>query len=349
MHRNWTFGLVLLTSVATFGSAIAQDKKPVTMVAYGGSWQDAKRKALWEPIFAKLGIPFKEDSLKGIAEVRLQVQSGRPVWDIVGTGIGECVAAEKEGLWEPVDYSIVTNAKDLPPSLRGKSWIGGTIWSSFVITWNKKKYGDNHPKNWADYFDVKKFPGTRAAYNAPRFMLEAALMADGVPKEKVYPIDFDRAFKKLRELKKSGAVTVWYDQFGAATQLMKDEEVDIVPVFDGRAIEVIEDGAPWGFTFNQGVTNSGCEAIVKGAPNKEAAMRVLNELLDPVIESNLPKYVKYGPVNPKAYETGLIPPDVMRALNSSPENMKLQLELDANWWGDNHREAQLRWDQFMKE
>ena len=77
-------------------------------------------------------------------------------------------------------------------------------------------------------------------------------------------------------------------------------------------------------------------------------MRVMNELMDPVIQSNLPKYIKYGPVNPKAYLTGLIPADVARALNSHPENMKLQLVLDADWWGDNHKEAQLRWDAFIK-
>lgn len=328
------------------GGAAAQDTRTVTMVAYGGAWQDAKREALWKPIFAKLGYAFKEDSLKSIAEVRLQVQGGRPVWDIIGTGIGECVAAEKEGLFEPVDYGVVTNANDLPPALRGKSWVGGTVWSAFVIAWNAKKFGDRRPNGWADFFDVQKFPGPRAAYNSPRFMLEGALLADGVPKDKIYPLDLDRAFRKLREVKKN--ITVWYTAFGQGTQLMKDEEVDLAVNFDGRIMDIIDDGAKWAFTFNEAVTNSGCEAILKGAPNKVAAMRVLNELMDPVIQSNLPKYIKYGPVNPKTYETGLIPPDVARSLNSHPENMKLQLILDADWWGDNHKEAQLRWDAFMK-
>ncbi len=34
-------------------------------------------------------------------------------------------------------------------------------------------------------------------------MMEIALMADGVPPDKLYPIDADRAFKKLDTIKKN--------------------------------------------------------------------------------------------------------------------------------------------------
>ncbi len=327
--------------------AVAQDKPALTMVAYGGAWQESVKKALWEPIFKKLGFTLQEDSLTGIAQVRLQVQSGEVVWDIVGTGIGECAAGEKEGLWEPIDYSIVKNAMDLPKELRGKSWIGGTIWSSFVIAWNKDKFPENPPNSWADFWDVEKFPGTRAAYNSPRFMLEAALLADGVPKDKIYPIDMDRAFAKLRELKPH--IAVWYSNFGQAVQLMKDNELDIVPNFDGRTIDVIKDGGNWDFTWKDGVTNAGCNAIVKGTPHKDAAMLVMNELNDPAMQARLPQFFSYGPVNPKVYEKGLISEDVAKNLNSYPDNMKLQLILDPAWWGDNHIEAERRWAEFMAE
>jgi putative spermidine/putrescine transport system substrate-binding protein len=344
---------VLMYSVlaACLGSgvahSVAQDKPALTMVAYGGEWQESVKKALWEPIFEKLGYVLQEDSLTGIAQVRLQVQSGAVVWDIVGTGIGECAAGEKEGLWEPIDYSVAKNAMDLPEKLRGKSWIGGTIWAGYVLAWNKDKYPENPPNSWADFWDVEKFPGTRAAYNSPRFMLEAALLADGVPKDEIYPIDMDRAFAKLRELKPH--IDVWYTSFGQAVQLMKDNELDIVPNFDGRTIDVIKDGGNWDFTWNDGVTNAGCNAIVKGTPNKEKAMLVMNELNDAAIQARLPQFFSYGPVNPKSYENGLIPDDIAKNLNSHPDNMKLQLILDPAWWGDNHAAAERRWSEFMAE
>ena len=48
---------------------------------------------------------------------------------------------------------------------------------------------------------MKKFPGRRALRNHPIATLEAALMADGVAPDKLYPLDVDRAFKKLEEIK----------------------------------------------------------------------------------------------------------------------------------------------------
>ena len=52
-----------------------------------------------------------------------------------------------------------------------------------------------------DYWDAKKFPGPRGMYNAPTYILEFALIADGVPKDKLYPLDVPRAFKSLDRIK----------------------------------------------------------------------------------------------------------------------------------------------------
>jgi putative spermidine/putrescine transport system substrate-binding protein len=322
-------------------------EETVTVVDYGGAWQTAESKALFQPIAKKLGINLREDSLQTIADVRLQVQSGKPTWDVVALGIGECVAAAKEGLFEPIDYAIVTNASAFTPDLRTKYYTGGTVWASFVLTWSKDKYKDHPPKDWADYFNVKDFPGARAAYNTPRFMLEAALLADGVPKDKIYPMDLDRAFAKLKAFKKD--VAVWYTSFGQAIDLVNNREADMVPVLDGRIVDAIKKGANWDFTFNQGIINAGCAALVKDAPNKAGAMRVINEMIDPVLQANLTNYFVYGPMNPKVYDTGLIKPELAKRLNSYPENMEKELVLDAQWWGDHREVVQSRWDAIMKE
>jgi putative spermidine/putrescine transport system substrate-binding protein len=278
--------------------------------------------------------------------VRLQVQSGKPTWDVVALGIGECVAGAKEGLFEPLDYAAIPNASAFTPDLRAKDWTGGTVWASFVLTWNKDKYKDHPPQGWADYFDVKKFPGARAAYNAPRFMVEAALLADGVPKEKIYPMDLDRAFAKLKAFKQD--VTVFYSSFGQAIDLVNNGEADMVPVLDARIVDAISKDAHWDFTFNQGIINGGCAAVVKGAPNKAGAMRVINEMIDPVLQANLTNYFVYGPMNPKVYDTGLIKPELAKRLNSYPDNMQRQLVLDPLWWGDHREQVQARWDALMK-
>ena len=113
-------------------------------------------------------------------------------------------------------------------------------------------------------------------------------------------------------------------------------------------IDVIKDGADWAFTFNQAVINGACLAIVRGSANKAAAHKVINEFLDPTIQANIPSFFSYGPMNSKAFATGKIAPDVARRLNSNPDNLKLQVLLDSNWWDDKRQEAQLKWDEFSK-
>ena len=141
---------------------------------------------------------------------------------------------------------------------------------------------------------------------------------------------------------------VWYKSFGQAADLIKNNEIDMIPLLDGRIIDLIKDGADWSFTFNQAIINGACQAIVRGSTNKEASHKVINAFLDPEIQANIPSHFSYGPMNPKAFATGKIAPDVAKRLNSSPENMKLQVLLDSNWWGNNRQEAQLKWDEFAK-
>lgn len=319
----------------------------MTVVSFGGAYQDAERQALYTPTAEKLGIQIHEDSLRGIADVRLQVQGGSPTWDVVELGRQYCMADEGSMLFEPLDFSLLPNADDLGDDLKGENWVGGPVYYSYVLAWNKTKYGDNPPHTWADFFDTEKFPGNRALYGQPRFMLELALLADGVAKEDVYPIDVDRALDKIRTIKPS--VVTFYASHGQSVQLIKDGEVDLLVMTDGRAAAAAKDGADLEFTYNEGIIDAGCLAIPRGAPNKNTAMKVINEFIAPDIQANIPMVFSYGPVNSKAFETGKIPAELARTLNSAPENLKLQLTLRSGWWAKNEAEVQPKWDAMVQE
>jgi len=335
--------LAALSAAAT--PALAQDS--ITVVSFGGTYQDAERQALYTPTAEKLGIQIREDSLKGIADVRLQVQGGSTTWDVVELGRQYCMADESAALFEPLDFSLLPNAKDLGEDLKGSNWVGGPVYYSYVLAWNKTKYGDNHPRTWADFFDMQKFPGSRALYAQPRFMLELALLADGVSKEDIYPIDVDRALNKIRAIKPS--VTTFYASHGQSVQLIKDGEVDMLVMTDGRATAAIKDGADIAFTYNEGIIDAGCLAIPKGAPSKIMAMKAINEFISPEIQANIPTAFSYGPVNPRAFETGKIPTELAATLNSAPENLKLQLTLGSAWWAKHEAEVQPNWNAMVQE
>jgi putative spermidine/putrescine transport system substrate-binding protein len=335
------FGTVSIAGLLVAGAAQAKDT--LTVVSFGGSYQDAQREAMFKPTAEALGIDIKEDTLNGLAEVRLQVRSGTVSWDVVDLGATECAIGAAEGLFEPLDYSVI-KAEGIAKPMVNDEWIG-IIYYSTVLSWNKKL--DKHPQTWADFWNTKDFPGSRSLRNNPQVMMELALLADGVPLDKLYPLDVDRAFEKLEEIKPH--ITTWWSSGAQSAQLMKDGEVDMIAIWNGRLSAAMKDGANADYTYEQGLLNADCLAIPKGSKNVELAQKAIAMFVSPEQQAALPKYINYGPVNAVAFDLDVLTPEQKAALNSSPENMKKQAVIDAQWWGENGADLQERWDSFTQQ
>ena len=74
-------------------SGVATSADEVTIASWGGSYQAAQSKALFMPVAAALGITIKEESYKGIGQVRTKVAANAVPWDIIDTGSGAAPAA----------------------------------------------------------------------------------------------------------------------------------------------------------------------------------------------------------------------------------------------------------------
>jgi putative spermidine/putrescine transport system substrate-binding protein len=236
----------------------------------------------------------------------------------------------------------------MPAEFRSDYSVAYEFYSS-VLAYSEKKFaGTAAPNSWADFWDMKKFPGRRALRNHPIATLEAALMADGVAPDKLYPLDVERAFKKLDEIKPN--ITVWWTSGAQSAQLLNDGEVDMVMAWNGRVSALASEGAKVAFTYNQGILQSTSLCILKGAPNLSTAVRFLNEAVDPVLQANLPLHIDYGPANPKAFDTGVIKPERAVQLPSSPDNMRKQALMSYAWWSSPEGEAaEKRWASFMQK
>lgn len=339
---RYTVGV--LFSLAAFATAaVAQDR--VTFAGYGGEPQKVQTKAFFEPAQKALGVTVLQDSHGGYAKIKAQVLSGSPSFDLVALGCAEGARAAKEGLLEPLDYSLIPNAKDIDPSLRSEHTVGEWTFST-VLAWNTKTV-KNPPSTWAEFWDVKKFPGRRALSANARQMLEIALVADGVPADKLYPLDLDRAFKKLEEIKPN--LALWWSSGAQSVQLLNDGEIDIQAIWNGRAQAAIDAGAAAAYTYNQGIYDVECFMVPKGAKGKVAAMKIINVMLDPKNQATAASLIDYGPVNPKAYDTGIIPKDRLARLPSSPENLKKQVMLKASWYASEDADkAFARWTTLMQ-
>ena len=194
---------------------------------------------------------------------------------------------------------------------------------------------------------MKNFPGTRALRNDPQTVLEAALLADGVPRDKLYPLDVDRAFKKLQQIKPD--ITVWWTSGGQSAQLLHDGEVDMTMIWNGRASAVRKDDPDVDFTFNDGILQNTQLCVLKNAPNLPDAIKFINAAVSPELQANLPLYIDYGPGNPAAFKTGKITAKRASELPSSPENASKQALLSEEWWAsDAGVQAKARWLKFMQ-
>ena len=337
------FGLIFLAG----HGASAQE---VTAASWGGSYQDAQSKALFQPVAKAMGITINEETYKGIGQVRTRVAAGAVTWDIIDTGSGGGARACEEGILEPLDYDVI-DISDFVADTTLPCCVGTIVFAT-VAAWNTETFGKNGPQNWADFWDVEKFPGTRSIRGKMAGMLEPALMADGVPPGQVYSVldskeGIERALNKIRELKPH--VAVWWSSGAQHAQLMKDGEVDMSTGWNGRFDVAIADGAKTDYTYNQGLQDYDCFGIPKGAPNKDLAMQVIAEMSKAEYQANIPQYITYGPTNSKAYDTGKIDEALARKLPSHPDNAGNLLPINQEWYAKWEKTASEMYQDMMTE
>jgi putative spermidine/putrescine transport system substrate-binding protein len=217
-----------------------------------------------------------------------------------------------------------------------------------VLAYNKKTWpGADHPKSWADFWNVEKYPGRRAMRREAVWALEVALLADGATEDSFYPLDVDRGFKSLDRIKSH--VKVWTSDNSQAQALMEREEVDMISVMDGRASETIAtNAAPFEIVWNQQVSTGNGQGwiVVSGAPNPEGAMKFLNVVGRAETLATFARLLYYAPLNLKAYD--LLDPEFAKRLSSYPANEINVHRVNYDWWSDNLAAMQRRFERWVQ-
>ena len=145
--------------------------------------------------------------------------------------------------------------------------------------------------------------------------VEAAVIADGVPVDEVYPVDLDRAFASFDRIKPH--VVKWWDAGAQPPQMLTDNEVPMSVAFNGRITPIQEAGAPVAIQWNEGLLARDDWAIVKGARNRENALKFIAFATLPAPQARFSMQIPYGFVNAKAAE--LIPEAQLAQLPTAPD------------------------------
>ncbi|MBU6378695.1 MAG: ABC transporter substrate-binding protein [Gammaproteobacteria bacterium] len=314
------------------GRAWAQDSA-VTFTSWGGAFQDALRANMLAPAAKTLGITVREDTTNGIQDVRAQITARKVTWDVTEQELPTAETLKRENALEPLDYAVIST-DGIPQELVNSHYVGFINFTK-VIAWQVSTYGENGPKTWADFWDVKKFPGKRSLFQQVNYALEAATMAQGVPIGEVYKVlatkdGMDRGWAKLEEI--APHITVWYRGGSQSAQLLRDGEVDIIHMGHNRVESVIGSGKKVAYQFDGGTMDIDALMVPRGAPNKANAMRLINELLKPDAQARLAKAMPLGPVNTKAFATGILTDAEALKVNTHASNIGKQLLVDPNFY-----------------
>ena len=197
----------------------------VRVCSYGGALQAAQRQAYFKPFEELSGIRVLESEGPDIAKVKAMVDTNNVEYDVGEFDRASVINLGRKGAyWEPIDYSLF-DTDNIDAAFRAKDSIAMLPYGQ-VIGYRTDVFGSKAPTDNADLWDTKTFPGTRALQAGSGGLspdLEVAIMASGVPKEKVYPIDLDRAFASLAKIKPS--VDKWWTAGAQPAQLLNDKEV----------------------------------------------------------------------------------------------------------------------------
>ena len=332
----------LMASVVPLAQAEARD---LVIVSNGGTFQEAQHNALFVPYQEKSGKKVTEDTWEnGIGVLRTKVESGDSGWDIVIAESEELQIACEEGLVLPLDFDRLGGKDNYVPGAVSECGVGAAIYNH-VLAYDKSRIST--APSWADFFDLKKYPGKRAMRNSPKTSLEFALLADGVKPAEVYsvlatPEGVNRAFAKLDTIKPS---LVFWSSGGQPMQLLSSGEVVMTTSFNGRVTNAInKENKPFGIVWDQSLQTVDSWVILKTSPNVDAAYDLLKFAGEAQPQSHLPEVQPIGITSAKALD--LVDPKLRADLPTAPENAANVVKIDDAFWIDNIDTLTARWAEW---
>ena len=326
---------------ASKAAEVLKGSGKLVVSTWGGSYVDAQSNAFFKPFTDATGIEVITTGSPDAAKLKLMEQSGNVEWDLIDAEGQMMLTAAKNGEIQKIDYDLlhkVVPADDLLTSTLSDYGFPSVAFG-WVLAWSTDAFPQNPPKNWADFWDAEKFKGRRAVYANARPNLEIALLADGVPRDKIYPIDVDRAFKKLDELKPH--VDVWVENTSQDHVLMQNAEVDLLMGSLGRSFLAKGKGLPFDYTMQDGLWQQSYWIVPTHAPNAENAMKLIAWMAQAEPEAEFVSNFLAGMPNKKAYP--LMSKEISDSIPTSPDNIKRQVKISAEWWTDNLDTVNRRW------
>ncbi|MFC7396096.1 ABC transporter substrate-binding protein [Chelatococcus sp. GCM10030263] len=313
----------------------------------GRNVEDVMKPAVWDRFTKETGIEVVSVP-STVTKMLATIKAGQPDVDVANAGIEILLRAERAGGLVPVDYDKFKFAKlaDIPALYR-RPMMCGTYQYGTLMAYNTEAFKGAVPASWADFWDAKAFPGKRTLQDmsSGRPNLEFALLADGVPADKLYPLDVERAFASLGRIK--AQIAKFWNTSALANQMMIDKEAVLGALWNGPLMTAIAKGAPLAPQWNQHMVSLQSLAVTKGARDAEAAQMLIDFTSTPESQAGMAKGFGYGPINDRAF--ALLPDDLLGQTIGSIKLRDKGFLQDDDWWTDNTPAVSQRWSKWVLE
>ncbi|WFU62588.1 ABC transporter substrate-binding protein [Bradyrhizobium brasilense] len=305
----------------------------VVVFSHGGSFTQNLRKHVFDPFTKATGIKVV-DVIADLAEPQVNAmhQAGRVDWDVAIIYAQAYPELAQAGMFVPIDYSLWDDdaLHGVPESARLKDAVVA-FQSAILLVCDDRAFPKNGPKNWADFWNVKEFPGPRGlnGTGSPTPII-SALMADGVAPKDLWPLSdekIERALKKLDEIKPH--ITKWWTAGGEPIQLLINGEYALTSAPDGRALAAIKKGVPIRMVWDGAATVENYWTVLKGGPNSQNAQKFIAF----VNQSEMAAAFTQGTGFPGPNKNQLkqLPADLLPLISIDPENAAMTIGYDATW------------------
>ena len=284
-------GAALVTVIAT-GLAASRDATTLVWVDGGGAYHDAVQKYYLTPWKQKTGDTIVSVAGTDNAKLRAMVEANRVDWNVYNGD--NTWGTDGDAKWlVPLDYSIIPKDQILP-GFASTYRVANMIYS-MQLGYNTNLVKEA-PTGWADFFDLKKFPGKRAVmdYSAGG-IFEIALLADGVAPDKLYPLDLDRAIKKLNTIKD---LLVFWQSGAQSEELVGSGEVAMAMMYNARAYDakmVLK--KPVDYIFSGQILAAAYLTVPKGSKNVDASMQLIAYAVSKDVNAKLSDALPVAPAN----------------------------------------------------
>lgn len=278
-------------------------------------------------------------SRDGVESVLDQVESGDVEYDVALLPSNQVLDLSNLGALAAIDYDIV-NDEHLYPELVMQHGVGAMLYSTTIVY---PVTADPPPRDWSDFWDLSLFDGTRALRRTPVGTLEFALLADGVEKDELYPLDVDRAFAVLESIRNVDG-PIFYEDSKQPVELVSSGQVGLASAWTVRTNlpDVASLVEP---QWNGGMISADAWVSPRGSENYDIAMSFINYATRAVPTANFSGRQPFGPVNTEAF--ALMRDDIVEALPNSPEHLEVQFFENWSYWRDQRESLTARFEEWV--